>query len=377
VPKPRTGRWFLTRLLGKEVREMDGFGERFMWVVHPRDRPRWMPTQAGYMLMLVGVALMLVAYMSESNILFIAVSVLASTFLLSIILCFINLRRMRWRLHPEPHIRAGEPSDLVVEVQNGRRLVPAYAISFRLRTARTRQVVTLHQEQRVQPGGRGKVTWEYLPEARGRETFTMETVATQFPFGFLRKIVNGRTKQSVLIWPARCEYTFSAHAGQQSPSGGHETQRMGGGTEIANIRQYQRGDPQRRVHWKASAKQRKLMVQQMNDEDREGYVLYVETPEGVWQPGEQLERLCSVAASLAEDLFRLRQLRMVAVNSAHPIAVKRLVDLYAFFDQLADLEPQAHIVPRVPLSDPRTLTFEPGSLDSVSIKHHGQNVGTA
>ena len=68
------------------------------------------------------------------------------------------------------------------------------------------------------------------------------------------------------------------------------------------------------------------MVRQFAAESHDGYVLWVDAPAEVWTRPEQFELLCSLAGTMAEDLFTAGRLRGLCVNDAPLREVRRDID---------------------------------------------------
>jgi len=350
---------------------------RLLWfLLLPPDTQRTTATAAGGVLIVVSLGIGIAAYNNANNVLFIALSLLLSSLVLSGVLSWVNFRGVTWRLVLPPHFRAGEPAALRVELANAKKIVPTYSLLFRARARRDHQMQPLHLGERLDPGGAATLDWIFSPQKRGVESIEIAGVESQFPFGFLRKTAGGILRHEVLVWPARCEYEFRAPPAQRAHFSGEVQRRPGAGADLLGLRTYRPGDAPRLMHWKASARLRQLVVRQTGEEQRAGYYLVLDTTQGVWAEAEQFERLCSLAASLAEDLFTEGKLLGFSVNGEPVQAVRRLADLQSFFDRLARLEPVAHPAPPV-LAGANVITFKPGPRQQAYACLGGQLAGAA
>jgi uncharacterized protein (DUF58 family) len=219
--------------------------------------------------------------------------------------------------------------------------------------------------------------WTFTPRARGRELIEMAGVGSEYPFGFLNKHFGGRIDREVYVWPARVEYEASLAAVAAPNSVGEVRKRAGAGNDFVNLRRYQLGDSVRHIHWKATARQRKLMVRQLLAENHSGFYVHVESPATVWHRPEQFEQMCSLAATLAEDLFRSGQLVGTIINDRPPLQVRRVTDLELFLDQLAVLEVVDHYVPGRGGPARNVISFEPGQPEGVHAFVRGQKAASA
>ena len=351
---------------------------QLLWrIILPYNRVRWVPTMAGHFLFGVGLALIAAAYYTGSNIIFMAVSLIASSVMLSFLLCRWNLRKLDWQLQLPQHLRAGEKASVALQLTNRKKFFPVYSISCKLRANEANVSEIIFPETSIPPEDQASVDWIFTPLHRGQERVSLVSVASQFPFGFLRKIIRGRQDKDALVWPKRVDYEFDTNAGMRPHRSGLTNERKGASSEFINIRQYQQGDPQRLVHWKASARQRKLMIRQMAEESRDGYTLCLESAAEIWTKPEQFEQLCAFVGSLAEDLFRQGRLTATVINQGELNRIQHVGDFHRFMDALAQLQPTAHQNLIEDIRNPRILTFKPGTRNQVHVCNEGKIIGTA
>ena len=334
-----------------------------LWVIiFPRLRHRIALTVPGLFLMGLAMGIGTAAYNTSSNILFITLSLLLACLLLSGLLSWFNFMGMCWRVRPQGPWRAGHETLVTVEVRNAKRWLPSYSLWFELATQprhipepesggknlRMREILAAAEKyitrgrvslrERIEPGGSVALDWGVKPARRGEAIIELDAVGSLFPFGFLKKNIGTDLKQTVLVWPAQVEYQWTgamtAHAGAQ----GRRTARAGTGDDLLALRKYQQGDSHRLIHWKASARLGQMMVRQFAAESRDGFVLSLDSSAGRWTRPEQFELLCSLAGTLAEDLFAAGRLRGVILNGGPLRETRRLRDVEAWLDDLARLE---------------------------------------
>lgn len=352
---------------------------RFLWMlIVPPEGHRIAVTPAGLVHMMVSVGLMSAAYASSSNnILFMALSLVLSTLILSGLLSWMNFRGGRWRVLLPAHFRVGEPAPITVELWNTKKILPTCCLWVKIRSSKLKDWNRLYLEDRLDPDQQAKLEWLFTPRERGVDQIEVSGLESQFPFGFLRKTMGAGLTREIVVTPQRIDYEFRTPVGQRAHQSGSFTRRPGSGSELMNVRRYQQGDPQRIVHWKATARLRKLMVRQMEEEHRDGYIVFVETPASIWQNAGQFDRLCSFAASLAEDLFREGRLVGVAINDEPLIVVKRLHDLQLFLEELARAEPTPGYTPAGEHYGGNLITFKPGAKQQIHAYLSGNLSGSA
>lgn len=346
------------------------FWRAVLWaIVYPQRGQRTMPTVPG--LILVGLALGIgtAAYNSSSNILFITLSLLLACLVLSGVLSWINFRRVAWRLRSPAPWRVGQEGTVVVEAAKPRARLPSYGLWFEVaaravepeerqraeatlsaggrevreilaRAERSLRRARLPLRGRLEPGEKATIEWEFKPERRGCLRVELVAVGSLFPFGFLRKEIAGGTRFEATVWPARIEYRRIGVAPGRRGPGAERAVRPGTGSDLIALRRYEAGDSHRLIHWKASARTGRLLVRQFAAEVSEGCLLLVDSDAARWPRAVQFETLVSLAATLAEDLFRAGRLAAVALDGESPRPVRSVHDLEEFLDRLAVVAPR-------------------------------------
>lgn len=347
---------------------------RFTWngllwsFVYPQRVHRVMPTMPGLVLIGLSFGIGTAAYNASSNILFITLSLLLTCLILSGVLSWLNLSRVRWRLQVAPPLRAGHDAVVALKLHNRKKFLPTYGLTFEFaacsvvpaKQQRAESTVTasgaavramlaqaekeetrerIGMRGRLDPGEESRIEWVFKPEKRGLLRVQLAAVGSLFPFGFLRKDVGTDLVTETVVWPAPIEYRRYSLATARRTAGGERVSRPGSGGDLLALRRYTTGDSHRLIHWKASARTQQLLVRQFAAESAEGYSLWLRTDSGVWSRPEQFEVLVSFAATLAEDLFRVGRLISVALDAEPPLATRRVHDLELFLDTLALLRP--------------------------------------
>lgn len=350
-------------------------------LIKPPRGHRTIPTKSGIMLILLSMGIGSAAYNTASNILFMVLALLLSALLLSGLLSWLNFQGTKWRLVCEQHFRAGEITPVKVEITNTKKLLPTMGLWFIVRAKNNESMARIPLEESISPKSNGMLQWLFEPSKRGIETVEITGMESLFPFGFLRKLITEQGQKSqkheVTVWPKRIEYQFALPALARSRSIGRTANLTGSGSELLNIREYRQGDPLRQVHWKATARMQRPMVREVAEEQQESFVVWVDAPAQLWQQGPQFETLCSIAASLAEDLFRKEKLYGFALGNGPLTTVKRAADLHSFMDALAKFSPtlKASVPPatnQIPV-----ISFSPSSMQRVEIHVDNFPAGSA
>lgn len=354
----------------------------FMWsLVYPHRGNRLLLTLPGGIVIAVAMGIAAAAYNTANNILFIALSLLLACLVFSGLLSWLNFKTMSWRLRVQPPLRAGRDHPVLIELHNGRQMLPAYGLWFEATATGEKRATRLPLRERLDAQGTAVLEWTLRPAARGRLTVELLTVGSLFPFGFLKKLIGSELKRDVLVWPAPVEYQRFPLASWHQPGHVERASRAGQGGDLFALRAYAHGDSNRLVHWKASARLRRLMVRQYAAETQTGFSMWVQTPASEWKRPEQFELMCSLAATMAEDLFRAGRLVSVAVDDEAPLPVRRMHDLERFMDRLAIVKPAVQAYQTSgdtpPVRRANVLTFAPDGARGVLAYVDGEKAASA
>lgn len=364
-----------------EKRRAHRFRTLLWMLLFPPRGERIAPTLTGVLLITLSLGIGMAAYNTASNILFITLSLLLSCLVLSGVLSWLNLRQVSWRLHFAGPWRAGQAEAVALELRNTKKMLPTYGLWFDLASGEAAPE-RRHLETRLDPGESTRMEWTVKATRRGRMRVGLRSMGSFYPFGFLRKSVLSELGVDVLVWPATIEYRHEGDGSAwRAPRGRGQVNRAGQDGDLLALRRYAPGDPPRQVHWKASARLRHLMVRQFAIEGVEGFVLRLNSDAGRWPRAEQFELALSLAATLAEDLFRSDRLQSVAIGDEPAQIVRRRRDVEAFLDRLALLEPtrskrRDEPRPHAPMTR-RVLSIEPQGPRGVAALIDGKLAATA
>lgn len=358
----------------------------FLRQILPQQLQKTRLTMTGWMLIIVAMGIGSAAYNTASNILFMTLSLLLSSLVLSGILSLINFRKLHWSLQGPEHLQVGEVGMAEVALENKKRIFPSMSIVFQVGSSAQSAPTRLYLKHAVSAGERASLEWTFVPTQRGRFHVYLHGVASKFPFGFIFKGLGGTVEECILVWPARGEYSFHPVVDGRRFKSGVSKSKAGAGSDLLNLRAYERGDPPRLIHWKATARMNKLMIRQLAQEGESGFHLRLDLTAAHWSSA-QIETLCSAACALAEDLFRAGRLETAGVGQGETTAVRGLRELHDFFDQLALLERPTAGSPRGgvemrsngsrTVERRNTITFRPLGEGGISIHINGTQAGQA
>ena len=366
---------------GFSIQREDFFWRQLLWsLVFPRRAQRVMATVPGVVLIALSLGVGVAAYNSASNILFITLSLLLGCLVLSGVLSWLNFRGLDWRLEVDSPMRAGREHPAALLLRNTKRVLPTHGLTFEVTNTSAEKPRQLVLRDRLDPQGEARIDWVICPARRGMERVELVFIGSLFPFGFLRKSLAGRTACDVLVWPAPIEYRRFPSVAWRRAQPGESVARSGQNGDLFALRNYQAGDSHRQIHWKASARLRKLVVRQFSTDSEETFTLWLRTSAMLWKNAEQFELLCSFAATLAEDLFRQGKLDALAIDRGSAVQVRGVRDIEAFLDRLALLQPTGQDVLASRGSRParkNVLTFEPEGSRGIIADVDGEKAAAA
>lgn len=337
------------------------------------------------MILIIGVA----ALNTGNNLLFIVVSAMIGSILVSGFASAGVLRSLELEALLPPHVFAGRKVMARFSLRNARRLLPVFSVLL-VGRKRGRRAGTWHWQRSVFgfPFGRavedqwlrlpdlalrresalespdifsGAVYFPYIPgrtalsadveltfERRGEYQQNEFGVSTRFPFSFLRKTRRIAVRRTLIVYP-RVDQTDELFEVLPMIRGEFEAFVRGRGYDLYRIREYMPEDSARHVDWKATAKSGSLKVREFTREDeRKLRIVFDNPPVGaVSEPA--YESAVALAASLAWH-FAGEDTELTFVADGYDGAP----DAYGFLRYLALVRPgdaEGNALDTLPLTD--------------------------
>jgi uncharacterized protein (DUF58 family) len=259
-------------------------------------------TPAGTRYILLTLAVGLAAINTGNNLLYLILGMMLSLIIVSGILSEQSLRKISvdWRF--PARIFARQPVPVEMRITNGKRFLPSFSFRMDDGSGAARSVYTF----KLSAGE--TITRPQLTrfEKRGLRTLPPLTLHTTFPFGFFHKSLIRPQSQTVLVYPRILPMPPSLQTARSRDGQDHEDRRRGFGLELHNLRDYTSADDARRIHWKASARESKLLVKEYErDEEGRAHLVLSNHVRILSEASlENFERAVEIAASLAREFNR-------------------------------------------------------------------------
>lgn len=258
------------------------------------------------------------AWNTGNNLLFLVLSVLASTLFVAWASARASLRDLVVSARFPDHIFAGEAAPVIVTLRNTKRLLPSFSITIEARGPLVAEAQTSHERKqlaRQRFGKRALAYFVYVPhraaaeqrveqvfKARGHVPITGFELSTRFPFGFFRRRRRLPARHvDIIVYPKPEPINDELHLLPMN-AGRVASMRRGAGHDLLALRDYQPLDDLRYMDWKASARARRLIVREWTSEDERRITVALDTraikDEREEDSRARFERGVTLAASL-------------------------------------------------------------------------------
>ncbi|MGO9110561.1 MAG: DUF58 domain-containing protein [Thermoguttaceae bacterium] len=281
---------------------------------------RWTSiTREGWQYLLIFALVFGGALVNDANLLLILGSLLAGPLLLSRHLASFTLRGLVVQRRLPRAVCAGDLLVVHLAISNTRRRVGSW-------------ILVLEEPIRCVAGGlegnrngmvsEASVLFPYVPARqtckgdyrgrlvqRGRYRLGPMRLSTRFPFGLFRYSMDCGTSATLTVLPRLGRLTQSWNALRHESFAGNDRRehRPGVDGDFYGLRPWQRGDSQRWIHWRTSARAGRVMVRQFEQPYSRDAAIVLD----LWQPttpdatsAENAELAVSFAATLAAELCR-------------------------------------------------------------------------
>jgi len=248
-------------------------------------------TTGGMIFVCILVVVGFAAWNTGNNLLFLVLSIIVASLFASLLAAQASLRDLVVSARFPDHIFAGEPSPVVVTIQNKKRFLPSFSIMVEARGPEDPDDVEKQSWfNRVRFKKRPLGYFTYVPHRagaeqkveqtfseRGHELITGFELSTKFPFGFFRHRRRLPTRNvDIVIFPKTEDISDKLHLLPMN-AGRLISSKRGAGHDLYSLRDYQPKDDLRHIDWKATARVRRLMVREFTAEDEKRVNIWLDT----------------------------------------------------------------------------------------------------
>lgn len=252
------------------------------------------------MMLFMGLA----AVNTQANLLFGVFGLMVGILLVSGVISRLVLRRLRVRRVLPDHGVVGRPMPVTYEFRNDKRFWPSLSVCVAELDGvegftKQPQFYLLH----AAAGMTANVPAEVMPKRRGLHELGRYQLSTSFPFGFIKRAVARRDKDTVLILPAMAQVSrrILTLCRSAENTGSSMRPRPGGMDEFYGVKEHRTGDNPRLIYWKRSARTGVLVAREMTQVAPPRLLLGVDTfaQDRSVEEHARIERSIAMAASLA------------------------------------------------------------------------------
>jgi uncharacterized protein (DUF58 family) len=245
----------------------------------------------------------LAAMNSQANLLFAVFGLMIGVLFISGIISRLVLRRLEIRRHLPDHLVAGRQAFITYEFMNQKRFWPSFSVTLGELSAsesfaKQPQAYMLH----AAAGMRATVPMQVLPRRRGLHQLDRFQLITSFPFGFIRRAVDRRQKDSILVYPpiAQVEQKLLQMCLSAESAGATMRPRRGGTDEFYGVKEFRTGENPRWIYWRRSARTGTLVAKEMTRVAPPSLLVLVDSfaADGSAQEQAEIERTIAMAGSL-------------------------------------------------------------------------------
>jgi uncharacterized protein (DUF58 family) len=221
-------------------------------------------TQAGWCFIGLILATGAVAFTTGNNLLYLVLGSMIGFLILSGLLSEATLRGLEVERALPDELYARAPARVTLRLTQRQTRIPAFALTLRDEIATARGL-------RPDPAGHARVvrlrsgesvarTYTFAPTRRGELIFQQVQVSTSFPFGLFVKRFSFERHQRAVVFPEvhpidRVDGRVASASAQDVKGPGFVRADV-----VEGLRNFQQGDPLRRVHWKHSLRSGQLFV---------------------------------------------------------------------------------------------------------------------
>src|SRR4051812_20766882 len=228
------------------------------------------------MMLFMGLA----AINSQANLLFGVFGLMIGILLVSGIISLWVLRGLALnRVLPE-HGAVGQPITVTYEFTNSKRFWPSLSVTVAEIDGAEAFVKQPHGYLlHAAPKTVATVPVELQPKRRGLHTLDRHQISTSFPFGFIKRAIDRRQEDHLLVFPATggVDPKIMSLMRSAESSGPTMKPRRGGMDEFYGLKEFRNGENPRYISWRHSARTGELVSKEMTHVSPPRLMLLVDT----------------------------------------------------------------------------------------------------
>ena len=296
----------------------------------PKQRRTTLCPEGGYYLLMLA-ALFSVVMWGEFNLLLLLAGLLTGPLVIGWRWVVVSMTGLQTRRSMPRTISAGDLLVVNVELVNTRRRLGSWAVvgedQVRLvnESGRRRTIRPMVYFSHVGAGQSRRQDYRGRLPRRGRYVLGPMKLSTRFPFGLIRGTATDPATDTLTVFPRLGKLTRAWKARQHRTFEGsrrvrQQPSRVSG--DFYGVREWQRGDSLRWIHWRSSARHGDLVVRQFEPHKSDDLALLVD----LWQPErpdtedlQNVELAVSFAATVVADVCRKGgSYLLVGIGGAEP-----------------------------------------------------------
>jgi uncharacterized protein (DUF58 family) len=253
------------------------------------------------MMMFMGLA----AINQQANLLFGVFGLMIGVLLISGVICRLVLSRLRVRRTLPEYCIIGQSTTLYYHFKNHKIFWPSLSVTMaELEGNEAFEAQPAAYMLHAAAGMEATVPVEVTPKRRGQHRLGIYQIGTSFPFGFIKRAVERKEPDTLLVCPAlgKVSPALLSLCRSAEKMGAAVKPRRGGEDEFYGVKEYRAGDNPKRIYWRRSARTPGVMVsKEMTQVAPPRLMLLVDTlvRADVASDRADVERCLAMAASLA------------------------------------------------------------------------------
>lgn len=254
-------------------------------------------TIAGVILVVIMIVLLLAAWNTGENLLYIVFSAVLGMFVLSLASGIWMLRGLRVGRQVPHAVYRNTPFVYTAQLQNNKLFFSSFSLKLESGIKSAGYIL------RVPPSSTIAMSTKHILPKRGVYVLPPLAVKSSFPFGFIEYRKLYADSHEILVYP---QVTLARTAGIEQSLHATGAPRLirGEGDEFFTIREYIPGDDMRTIAWRITARMGKLMVKEMGAGHSRTLVFLLDTRRSDAPDFEDdFEEMIDIAASLMVTLL--------------------------------------------------------------------------